>query len=342
MEELKLDSPSADEVLVRIVAAGMCASDAAARRPGQELPAVLGHEGAGVVVAVGTDVEELTAGDHVILSFDFCGACPQCESGSPHLCTTFFELNGKTGRTCSRVKARDPDGDAVSVSWFGQSSFATHALVRATNAIRVNQELPLEMLAPLGCGVQTGAGAVLNGLRVAEGDSIAILGVGAVGLAAVMGAKIAGASRVLAVDLNPERLAVAQELGATQTLELGVGAGPDDWATGIGSWQYILDTTGSPPLINAALNCLEPGGTLGLVSAAHQIPLSPRALAGRHMTLLVEGNADPQLFIPELVSHWQAGRLPLEKIIKTYPLSEINQAEHDAKSGATIKPVLLP
>jgi aryl-alcohol dehydrogenase len=342
IEDLNLDTPLDDEVLVRILAAGMCASDSGARRPGQNLPAVLGHEGAGIVVQVGASVEGLTVGDHVILSFDFCGHCPQCLNGSPHACVDFFALNGKTVREGSRIKSRDRDGNAVSTSWFGQSSFATHSVVRAVNAIRVSPSVPLEVLAPLGCGVQTGAGAVLNGLRVPQGASFAVLGAGAVGLAAVMGATIAGASEILAVDLNPERLALARELGATKTLQLTPGGDPDEWRTQIGSWQYILDTTGSPSLISTAILCLEPGGTCGLVSAAQPLTISPRDLAGRRLTLLVEGNADPQVFIPQLVSHWQAGRLPVEKLIKTYPLSEINQAEQDARTGVTVKPVLIP
>jgi aryl-alcohol dehydrogenase len=342
IEQLQLDTLQPDEVLVRVVAAGMCHSDSSARRPGQSLPAVLGHEGAGLVEQVGEGVHTLDVGDHVILTFDSCRSCALCRDSSPHLCTSFFDLNGKTKQVGARARAWDQSGDPVSASWFGQSSFATHAVVKAANAVRVSQSLPLEVLAPLGCGVQTGAGAVLNGLQVPEDGRLAVLGTGAVGLAAVMAAKIAGAAEILAVDINPQRLALAKELGATTTYQIDSTAEPEQWRSEIGSWQFILDTTGVPALISAALRCLEPRGALGLVSAAAPLTISPRDLAGRTLTLLVEGNADPQLFIPELVRHWQEGRLPLEKLIRTYPLSEINRAESDAKSGITVKPVLLP
>ncbi|MGW0591056.1 zinc-binding dehydrogenase [Streptosporangium sp. NPDC002607] len=209
----------------------------------------------------------------------------------------------------------------------------------ATGQRLVETVLPLELLGPLGCGLQTGAGSVLVALKVRAGSSIAIFGTGAVGLAAVMAAKVAGATDIIAVDLHAGRRELALELGATRVVD---GADPE-LAAVIGGVDYSFDTTGVSGVISTAIAALRPGGVCGLVGAGGgEVTISPMALAGRSVTYILEGDAVPQLFIPELISLWWQGRFPFDRLIRTYPLGEINDAERDSLSGVTIKPVLLP
>lgn len=229
--------------------------------------------------------------------------------------------------------------------WFGQSSFATHALATVRNVVPVDQDLPLELLGPLGCSMQTGAGSVLISLGVSAGDSIAIFGTGAVGLAAVLAAQVAGATTIIAVDLHDSRLELARELGATHTLN----GGDEDLAGQIRAIggegvQFSLDTTAEPEVVSTALACLRTTGVCGLVGVGgEEYRLDPTLLLmGRTVKGIIEGDAVPQLFIPRLIELWRQDRFPFDRLIKTYPLSEINQAEADAASGAVVKPVLLP
>jgi aryl-alcohol dehydrogenase len=248
-----------------------------------------------------------------------------------------------------QVELNDPaagqDGKPVAARWFGQSSLATHAIAAVRGAVRVEPGLPLELLGPLGCGIQTGAASVLIALGVTAGSSIAIFGTGGVGLAAVMAASVAGAATIIAVDLHPSRLDLAAKLGATHTIN---GTDDDITAqilaiTGDGA-QYCFDTTGVPAVITTAINSLRPTGTCGLVGIAQgNLVLDPFALAGgRNLMGILEGDAVPQLLIPRLIDLWQQGRFPFDKLITSYPLSQVHQAEADATSGAAVKPVLIP
>ena len=193
MEEVEVDEPRAGEVLVRIVGVGVCHTDLIVRDQWYPvpLPAVLGHEGSGVVESVGPGVEKVRPGDHVVLSFDHCGHCANCLKGRPSYCTTFFERNFG-GQRMDGSTALDKDGQALHSHFFGQSSFATYALASQNSVVKVPQDAPLESLGPLGCGVQTGAGAVLNSLKPEPGSSIAVFGTGAVGISAIMAAVAAG------------------------------------------------------------------------------------------------------------------------------------------------------
>ncbi|MBC7273462.1 MAG: alcohol dehydrogenase catalytic domain-containing protein, partial [Streptomyces sp.] len=252
VEELELDEPRADEILVRMVATGICQTDAHAwhQRVPVPLPLVLGHEGAGVVERVGPAVTGLEPGDHVVLSFQACGQCDQCLSGHPAYCDQAFAANFSGARldgTEGVHRAEDADGEAGEVHghFFGQSSFATHALTTQRNTVKVDKDVPLELLAPLGCGLQTGAGSVLNSFVVPTGGSLAVFGVGAVGFGALMAARAAGAATIIAVDVNPRRLALAEELGATHTINATgtdvAAAIRDITGSGVG---HVLDTTG--------------------------------------------------------------------------------------------------
>ncbi|WP_076971780.1 NAD(P)-dependent alcohol dehydrogenase [Streptomyces sparsogenes] len=358
VEEVILSAgPAYGEILVRIAGCGMCRTDLAVRRSAgrSPLPAVLGHEGAGVVVETGGPDTGLSVGDHVVLSFDSCGHCRNCRGAAPAYCDSFASLNLFGGRGQHAARFTDAAGGALAPRWFGQSSFAEYAMVPARNAVRVDPSLPVELLGPLGCGFLTGAGAVFNSFGARPGDSIAVFGAGAVGLAAVMAATAAGAVAV-AVDRHPGRLALAERLGAIPLHAATAGVrGPSDPSdppdlTGRvqrltdGGAQYALDTTGSAHLINTALRALRPTGHLGLVARLHAaLPLEPGTLdRGRRISHICEGDAVPGLLIPRLIGLWQAGRFPFDQLIRTYPLAAINEAERDCDAGRVVKPVLLP
>jgi aryl-alcohol dehydrogenase len=345
VEEVQLRDPGPGEVLVRIAGAGLCHTDVLGRSGLVGLPVILGHEGSGIIEATGPGVTGLAAGDHVVLSFDSCGRCVNCLAAHPAYCAEFFPRNLSGLAVDGSTPAAGLDGQPVGARWFGQSSLASHAIATARNVVRVDPGLPLELLGPLGCGIQTGAGSVLISLRVTAGSSIAIFGAGGVGLAAVMAAAVAGAAAIIAIDLLPGRLDLAAKLGATHTI-----SGTDDdiaaqilAITGDGA-QYCFDTTGVPAVVTTAISSLRPTGTCGLVGIAQgNLVLEPMALAGgRNLMGILEGDAVPQLFIPQLIALWQQGRFPFDKLITSYPLSQVNQAEADAASGAAIKPVLIP
>ncbi|MFI7132361.1 NAD(P)-dependent alcohol dehydrogenase [Nonomuraea sp. NPDC050153] len=339
VEDISLAPPGPGEALVRVAGAGMCHTDVLFRGLAElPMPMVFGHEGSGVVEAVGPGVTRVAPGDHVVMSYDSCGWCGRCLTGAAPYCDEFMARNlsgvradGSTGAICSV-------GEPVAARWFGQSSFATHAVATERNLVTVDKSLPLELLGPLGCGLQTGAGSVLISLNVRAGAGIAVFGAGAVGLAAVMAAKAAGADEIVAVDLHASRRELALELGATRALD---GADPD-LAAAVGQVDHSLDTTGVPEVIRTAIAVLRPGGSCGLVGAGGEITLPPTALAGRTVRFIFEGDAVPQEFVPRLIRLWRQGRFPFDRLIRTYPLDAINDAERDSASGATVKPVLLP
>ncbi|MFG3321266.1 NAD(P)-dependent alcohol dehydrogenase [Streptomyces sp. NPDC048171] len=346
VEEVTLDeAPAADEVLVRIAGCGLCRTDLAVRHSAgrSPLPAVLGHEGAGVVVETGDAVTGLHPGDHVVLSFDSCGHCRNCLRAAPAYCDSFATLNLHGGRPGNAGRFTDTAGAVLAPRWFGQSSFAEYAAVPARNAVRVDPALPLHLLGPLGCGFLTGAGAVLNSFAAGPGDTLVVLGAGAVGLAAVMAATAAGAVTV-AVDRHPERLALAERLHAIPLPAASAGLSERIRRLTGGGAHYALDTTASAELINGTLHALRPTGRLGLVARLHTtLPLEPGTLdRGRRISHICEGDAVPALLIPRLTALWQAGLFPFDQLIRTYPLADINEAEQDCDAGRVVKPVLIP
>jgi aryl-alcohol dehydrogenase len=347
IECLAIDEPRFDEVLVRIVAAGICHTDIkVAQVDGlSPRPIVLGHEGAGVVEKVGSGVRKLAPGDHVVLTFDSCGRCPTCSLGKPSYC---YEVAAVcfSGKRLDGTTTLSADGSPVHGNFFGQSSFATHAIANERNAIKVRKDAPLELLGPLGCGLQTGAGAVLNSLGVRAGASIAVFGVGAVGFAAVMASKIAGASKIFAIDVVAERLALARDLGATHVINGGDENALDVIlaATGRGV-DYALDTTAADKVIEQAIDCVGPLGTCGLIANKSPAQTAPvkilgSMLRGRTIRGIVQGDSVPDIFIPRLVDFFMDGRFPFDRLVKFYPFDDIATAMADADSGATIKPIL--
>jgi aryl-alcohol dehydrogenase len=334
VEEVELDEPQADEVVVRMAGTGIChtdlvAADGALPLP---LPVVLGHEGAGVVERTGPAVTVLAPGDHVVLSFDRCGACATCRKGRPAYCERFYALNSSGRRGDGSVTMAPVHG-----SFMGQSSFATHALASVRNAVRVETDVPLELLGPLGCSLQTGAGAVLEVLRPEPGAGIAIFGLGSVGLAGVMAAAVAGCDPILAVEPDPARRALALELGATEALD-------PDARLPRSSVDLSLETVGSEPVVDAALRVLRSPGacaTVGFRGPRNPVRIDQgHLLYGRRLIGVIEGDADPHDFIPRLLALQRDGRFPFERLITRFPFADLAAAMDAARGGTAIKPVL--
>ncbi len=349
IEDIEVAAPRADEILVRIVATGICHTDVVcANGFPVPMPIVLGHEGAGVVEEVGTDVRGLAPGDHVLLSFNSCGACPNCNSHEPAYCHQFLGLNFGGMRLTDGTSPLSQNGEKVHGQFFGQSSFATLAIARAINAVKVDKSLPLELLAPLGCGIQTGAGAVLNSLKVRSGRSLAVFGCGAVGLSAVMAGKIAGASPLIVVEPNAERRALALELGATHAID--PVNHPDlqgalREASG-GGLDYALDTSGIPDVLKAAVDVMLPNGVVGLIGipppeAPMPVSIMDLYMRGLGVKCIVEGDSDPHAFIPKLVEFYKNGQLPVDRLIKKYSFADFSEAFDAATRGLAIKPVVV-
>jgi aryl-alcohol dehydrogenase/geraniol dehydrogenase (NAD+) len=350
VETVDVAAPRDDEVLVRMVATGVCHTDIVCRDAFPvPMPIVLGHEGAGIVEAVGAKVSSLVVGDHVIFSFNSCGACSNCESHEPAYCHQFLGLNFGGIMLEDGSSPLSQNGTLVHGNFFGQSSFATLAIARAKNAVKVDPSLPLALLGPLGCGIQTGAGAVMNSLKVRAGRAIVIFGAGAVGMSAVMAAKVMGASAVILVEPNAARRALAMELGATATIDPRDGldtVAAIRAASGAAGVDYALDTTGIPSVMTTASEVLLPNGQLGLIGIPPpdaMVPLNIMSIYARGLSLkcIVEGDSDPQVFIPQLIALYKNGQLPFDRLIKTFPFEQINEAMAASESGEVIKPVVV-
>lgn len=347
IETLTLEDPREDEILVRLVATGICHTDIAMRDQAYPVPQpiVLGHEGAGIVERAGARVTRVKAGDPVVMTFDSCGHCLSCLEHAPSYCHDFFAYNFAGLRADGSVALRH-GAEKVHSHFFGQSSFATHALCRERNIVKLPEGAPLDLVGPLACGIQTGAGSILNGLKVGSGESIAIFGAGSVGLSAVMAARLTGAATIIAVDLKEARLALARELGATHTIDASRENAVEAILaiTGTGA-QYALEVTGAAPVVRQALESLAPRGICGIAGAFPlgteiRIDLVHLMTAGRTLRGLVEGEANSAVFIPRLIELNAQGRFPFERLIRHYDFADINRAIADAEEGVAIKPIL--
>ena len=348
IEEFDLDDPRDDEILVKVEAVGVCHTDDNARlgRLPVVFPIILGHEGAGTVERVGKDVTRVRPGDRVLFTPDYCGKCEPCVLGQTPYCDQVVPVTFIGTRPDGSPRAYQ-DGKPVRASFFGQSSFATHSLVTERNIIPVAPDAPLHYLAGFTCGVQTGAGAILNAMPVRSGGKVAVWGTGAVGLAAVMAAKASGAAEIVAVDRVAHRLALAAELGATATLDTTGQELPDVAAavvklTGRGT-HVALDTTGNPDVILAAVQSLATHGTASVITSSGApvtLPPGDLLLKGRQLRGTMGGHINPTVFIPRLLELHARGRFPVDRLVKNYPFAELNTAMADSLSGATIKPVL--
>lgn len=348
IRRLELGELRADEILIKVAACGICHTDLIIRDQWYPvpLPAVLGHEGAGVVEAVGTAVSKVKPGDHVAMSYGSCGACPKCSSGEPWVCHDFFGRNFGASRPDGSTVLSD-HGRAIHSHFFGQSSFATSAVATERNVTKLDPDAPLEIVAPFGCGIQTGAGAVLRVFRPEAGASIAIFGTGTVGLSAVMAALVAGCATIIGIDVRPARLALAEELGATHLVEAGGGDPVEavrEVTGGLGA-DFSIDTTGAPEVLAQAVYCTGPGGVCGLIGAPPfgtevSLDVNQMLAMGRTLRGIVEGQSVPDVFLPRLIELWRQGRFPVERIMTHYEFADIDQAARDAEEGKVVKPVL--
>ncbi len=349
LEEVELLAPRAGELLVRIEAAGVCHSDLSVVdgsrvRP---LPMALGHEAAGVVEEVGPGVGDVRPGDHVVLTFvPSCGRCVECSSGRPALCVPAAVANGSGALLHGPSLLRDREGKPIH-HHLGVSGFARHAVVARESAVVVPRDIPLATVALFGCAVLTGAGAVLNTAGVRPGQSVAVFGLGGVGLASVMGAAVAGAWPIVAVDPVEAKRRLALELGATHAFA------PDDAEKAVkdltgGGAEVGFEAAGVPAVLEAAFRATRRGGTtvaMGLPHPSRALTLPALAFAGEGRTLAGSymGSAAPQRDVPRYIALWRAGRMPVDRLQSdAMPLDRINEAFEALAAGAAVRQVLLP
>jgi aryl-alcohol dehydrogenase len=351
IQELELDEPGPGEALVRIVASGLCHTDAITRHGDLPMPfpGVLGHEGAGEVVAVGDGVSKVRIGDSVVIGWPSCGSCRNCRDGEPRYCARLGEAVCGGGRLlgprAGETALRRPGGGEVHSHFFGQSSFSTYSLTWADALVVVPPDAPLELLGPLACGLSTGAGAVFNTVRPGPGTSLVVYGVGAVGLAAVMAARLSPATTVIAVDRHASRLALAAELGATHTVNATAGdpvaevhricGGPAD---------YALECTGVIPVVRQAADSVGMLGTCVLIGGAPagaEFGLDHLStLWGKRIVGTLGGSGRSETLIGALVELHRQGRFPFDRLVRFYALEDIDQALEDSSRGDVLKPVL--
>lgn len=351
IDTLTIGEPQANEVLVEIAGVGLCHTDLVFRDgfAPVPLPMVFGHEGAGIVRAIGSDVSDVAPGDAVIIGFSSCGHCARCDEDLPSYCRSFPQLNYAGARTDGST-ALTKDGQSIASHFFGQSSFASFAIAPARNIVKIDPAgLDLAILGPLACGLQTGAGAVMRSLDCGAGSTLAIFGAGPVGLAAVMAAKIRECARIIVVEPMAQRRALAIDLGATDVIDPAAG----DVAEAIRTIEtdgidFGLETSGRETAIAAGLAALGSRGMLGLVGVppraddALSINIAAMITFGHRVIGIIEGDSDQQGFIPELLTLHRAGRFPFDRLITTFPLEAINDAIAAQHRGECVKAVLIP
>jgi aryl-alcohol dehydrogenase len=349
VSDVEFGAPGNGEVLVKLVASGLCHTDLGVIAGGIPFPTpgIIGHEGAGVVVAVGAGVSYVDVGDKVLLSFTSCGDCSACESAHPAYCETWLPRNllGMLRPDGSGTVTRG--GDAITTHFFGQSSFAQYSIADERSIVKVDQDADLMVLAPLGCGILTGFGSMWNVLEPTEDDVVAVYGTGAVGLSAVIAASLRSPAQLIAIDIVDDRLVLAHELGATATINARTENVAKRLAelTGGGGVTKSFDTTGSPQVARGAIDAAAVRGTIlvcGAPPPGTEIPVDIQGiLAGKVIRGVTMGDAVPRALIPQLIALHAAGKLPLERLEKTYPLEKIGQAADDMRHGVTIKPVIV-
>ncbi len=346
-ESATLEPPRYNEVMVRMVATGVCHTDMVVRDQlyTTGMPMILGLEGAGIVVQIGSGVTTVAVSDYVVLTYMYCGLCASCATGHPAHCENMGALNFAGGRLDGSSSARSQDGRQLHDHFFGQSSFATYAIASELNVVKVSKDVPLELLGPLGCGIQTGAGAVLNAMRVHAGSSFAAFGAGAVGLAAVMAARIAGATTIVAVDVNPARLDLALELGATHVVNSKTIDPVAEIRRLTGGADFTLECSGRSEVLRQAIDSVGTLGTCGIVGATREgtevaFNVNDVMIPGRRIMGIVQGDVVSRTFIPHLVELYRQGRFPFDKLVKFYSFEDLNQAMADSENGVTIKPIV--
>ncbi|EXJ86298.1 hypothetical protein A1O1_06668 [Capronia coronata CBS 617.96] len=349
LESVQLDAIRSDEVLVEIHATGICHTDISCMDG--TLPAaapnVLGHEGGGIVKEVGENVQGLAAGDKVLLSYNTCGKCVECNSGHPAYCHLMVPLNFGGKRLDNSTPVSLKTGEHVHSNFFGQSSFARQAVVSSRSVVKVPQSTPLELFAPLGCGLQTGAGAVFNSLDVTSGSSLVVFGVGAVGLSGIMAGKIRGANPIIAVDVQDTHLHLALKLGATHAINSTKENAVEkirELCPPNGA-KFALDASGVPKVIESMIDSLGTRGKAATVGAPTPgrragVDVFQHLIMGRAYVGSCEGDSVAKEMLPYLIEQHDQGRFPLEEMITTYDIKDYEKAFEDVKAGKTIKAVL--
>lgn len=344
MRELQLAELASGEILVRVEASGICHTDIALLDM-VERPCVLGHEGTGIVEAIGPDVCGVTPGDYVVLGYASCGSCSSCLRDTPYLCEKNFELSFSGCRACGGVTAKMNE-QPVRASIFQQSSFSTRLIAVARNAVVVPADIPREVRASLTCAVFTGAGIVARHLKLARDESLLVFGAGVVGLSAVMAAKAMGAAAFIA-DPIPARRELAVSLGALCAFDPAAGdflaQVRDRFPSGL---MNVLDTSGAQPAWDSAIELLGMGGTFLFVTVPQpretaSVPAFELMKKGATASAVIQGSALPSEFLPQLMDWYRAGVFPIDRLITTYPFEAINQAFDDMVAHHVIKPVLL-
>lgn len=346
MEKLELDEPKDDELLVRVLGSGICHTDTFMSGVFPFPNYLLGHEGAGIVEKVGAKVTKFKPGDKVVGTFFNCGSCPTCKMGKPTYCLDSARVNF-SGRRPDGTFTTHKDGDPVYSAFFGQSSFASYMITNEANTVKIRDDAPVEIMGPLGCGIQTGAGTVINTLHVPAGSSIAVFGTGGVGLSSIMAAKVVGCTTIIAVDVHQHRLELAKELGATHIInskEEDPLEKINEITNGFGV-RYSIDTSANITAAKQAILCTNHRigeCVLAAVSGEEITVMYKDIQGGRIVRGVMEGDAISDQFIPAIVDLYMNGQFPFDKMIKKYKLEDIQQAIEDMESGVTIKPVLIP
>lgn len=350
VQEIDLEEPRRGEALVRIIASGVCHTDAITRAGDMPMPfpCVLGHEGSGIVDAVGPGVTTLARGDKVIIGWPSCGECRNCLDGHPRYCLRTGDalVSGRRFKGEDKgTTAYSRNGTDIHGHFFGQSSFATHSIVSADAVVKVPDEVPLELLGPLVCGLATGAGAVFNEARPRLGDSILVVGVGAVGLAAIMAARNSGVTKIIAADVHDNRLALARDFGATHTINSRTAKLVVEVAKITGSTvDFALDCTGVIAIIETTAQTVGMLGTLVLIGGAPagaSFSLDHLStLWGKRVIGVLGGGGRSGQLIPALVELHRQGRFPFDRLVRYYEMDQIEQALGDSKRGEVIKPIL--
>jgi aryl-alcohol dehydrogenase len=342
IEEVDLEGPGNNEVLIRNIATGICHTDVAAQTQAipVPLPAVLGHEGSGIVEETGKYVTGLERGDHVIVSYSFCGECPFCIAGRYTLCDQLERLNFG-GRMRDGSTRLSKDGKPLSV-FFGQSSFAAYSVVNRLSVVKIDPDIDLAMAAPLGCGIQAGAGVILNCFKPGFGTSLAVFGCGAVGMSAIMAGRLAGCSRVIAVGGNAKSLELALQMGATDTVNQrevsDIPAAIRDSTKG--GADFAFDSSGVTGMIKTALKSLRAGGTFCTAGGPpNHETLSFGDLQGARIISANGGDAISRIFIPQMLDYYKMGRFPFDRMITYYDFADINKAAEESGAGKVIKAV---
>lgn len=341
IEQVELSEPGPNEVLVKVIACGVCHTDEGGRNGIYitPFPVVLGHEGSGIVEEIGKNVTEFSPGDHVVMSYPSCGHCDACYEGRPHQCKSHYSLcfSGRYQDGKNRIFQK---GKPVS-SFFGQSSFAEYAVTDIHNLVKVDPELELSYMGPLACGILTGAGAVINALKPDIGSSMAVFGTGSVGLSAIMAAKLCTCNPLIAVDIVDERLQIARECGATHVINSKTSPDVTEKIKELtGGWglDFAVESTGVVTIMKEMTKALSAGGYGAVIARANS--LSEPVMLGRRLIGIQTGEAVIKTFIPKLIRLNKLGLFPYDKMISFYDFKDINQAFNDTHDGKAIKAVL--